>query len=92
MKSYRTLVKIVPVYDLLSLQMDVKSVNLHAPIECDTYISQPTGYEKYGNDGKKEVWKLNCFMTGNQVIEISIIYCINLCINLLHELMYLLLM
>ena len=51
MKSYRTLVKIVPVYDLLSLQMDVKSVNLHAPIECDTYISQPTGYEKYGNDG-----------------------------------------
>ena len=44
--------------------MDVKSAYLHAPIECDIYISQPHGYEATNKDGTTLVWKLKKSLYG----------------------------
>ena len=59
MESVRTLMQIAVQYDLLLHQLDVKSAYLHAPIDEDVYVTQPTGYE-IGN----KVWKLNKSLYG----------------------------
>ena len=44
--------------------MDVKSAYLHAPIECDVYVSHPPGYEITDKEGKTLVWNLKKSLYG----------------------------
>ena len=52
MESVRTLIELAVQKDWLLHQMDVKGAYLHAPIECDIYVSQRPGYEATDKDGK----------------------------------------
>ena len=61
-ESIRVLMQLAVNYDLMLQQMDVKSAFLHAPIECDIYVSQPRGYEKFIEENL--VWKLNKSLYG----------------------------
>ena len=36
--------------DMIIHQMDVKTTYLNAPIDCDIYMEQPNGFEKFGRN------------------------------------------
>ena len=59
METIRTLMQIAVQEDLTLHQMDVKTAYLHAPIDEDIYVSQPSGY----TIGTK-VWKLQKSLYG----------------------------
>ena len=52
MELVRMLMQLAVQNNWLLHQMDVKSAYLHAPIECDVYVSQPPGSEITDKEGK----------------------------------------
>lgn len=62
--SIRLLMQIALQENLSVHQMDVKSAYLNAPIDCDLYMQQPEGYEQFGKDGEKLVFKLKRSLYG----------------------------
>ena len=64
MSSIRVLVQHAVQNNMQVHQMDVKSAYLNAPIDCDIYVEQPKGYEKFGKKGEKLVCKLNKSLYG----------------------------
>ena len=60
MESIRMLIQLAIQNDWLLQQMDVKGAYLHAPIECDVYVTQPQGYQRSPN----LVWKLKNSLYG----------------------------
>ena len=62
--SIRVLMQTAVQEDLLVHQMDVKSAYLNAPIDCNVYMQQPEGYEKFGENGEKLVFKLKRSLYG----------------------------
>ena len=62
--SLRMLMQLSVQYDLLVHQMDVKTAYLNADIDCEIYVVQPEGFEKYSDDGQKLVCKLNKSLYG----------------------------
>ena len=58
-ESVRILMQLVVNFDLLLLQMGVKSAYSHAPFKCNVYICQPPGFEKLDKNGNELVWKLS---------------------------------
>ena len=63
MTSIRTLMQIAAHNKLIIHQMDVKAAYLNAPIDCEIYVEQPKGYEKYDKDTKL-VYKLKKSLYG----------------------------
>ena len=64
MESVRILMQVSVQEKMLVHQMDVKSTYLHAPLECDIYVTQPEGYVETTADGNKLVWKLQRSLYG----------------------------
>ena len=64
MTSIRLLQQMSVDYDFPVHQMDVKSAYLNAPIDCEIYVCQPKGYEKYGENNEKLYCKLNKSLDG----------------------------
>ena len=62
--SVRMLMDIAAKESLVIHQMDVKTAFLNASIDCEIYIEQPEGFEKYDKDGRKYVLKLNKSLYG----------------------------
>ena len=58
-ESVRILMQLVVNFDLLLLQVGVKSAYSHAPFKCDIYICQPPGFEKLDKNGNELVWKFS---------------------------------
>ena len=44
--SVRMMMQMAVELDLLVHQLDVKTAYLNAPLDCEIYMNQPTGYEK----------------------------------------------
>ena len=64
-ESLRVLMQISVQNDLIVHQMDAKSAYLHAPIECELYISQPEGFINSNDNNSDElVWKLKKSLCG----------------------------
>ena len=64
MTSIRSFIQIDVEHGLCVHQMDVKAAFLNAPIDCDLFIQQPKGYEKYGNNDTPFVCKLKRSLYG----------------------------
>ena len=62
--SIRMLMQLAAQEDMIVHQMDVKSAYLNAPIDCEIYVSQPAGYEKFCDNGEKLYCKLNKSLYG----------------------------
>ena len=64
MTSVRTMMQIAAQNNLIVHQVDVKSAYLNAPIDCESYVRQPKGYEKNDENGKLPVCKLKKSLYG----------------------------
>ena len=53
MSSIRMLMQHAVQNNMHAHQIDVKTAYLNAPIDCEIFIEQPKGYEKWGENGKK---------------------------------------
>jgi hypothetical protein len=56
--SIRTLMQLAVQHNLTVHQMDVKTVYLNAPIDCEIYVEQPEGFAISGKNGEKLVCRL----------------------------------
>lgn len=57
MTSVRVMMQKAVQENLVLHQMDVKTVYLHAPTDCDIYLERSQGYEKESENGEKMVCK-----------------------------------
>ena len=64
MTSIRSFIQVAVEHGLCVHQMDVKAAFLNAPIDCDLFIQQPEGYEKYGNNDTPFLCKLKRSLYG----------------------------
>jgi len=62
--SIRMLLQIAVQYGLTVHQMDVKTAYLNAPIDCETYVDQPEGFEVRSPSNEKFVCKLKKSLYG----------------------------
>ena len=46
------LMQIAMQQNMLVHQMDVKTAFLNGPIDCEIFVAQPKGFEKYGEHGE----------------------------------------
>ena len=58
MSSVRALMQLGVQNDMIIHEMDVKTAYLNAPIDCDFYMEQLNGFEKFGRNGETLVCKL----------------------------------
>ena len=63
MSTVRMVIQIAVNCDYLIHQMDVKSAYLNAPIDCELYMDQPSGFVEQSN-GKKLVYRLKKSLYG----------------------------
>ena len=64
MTSVRALMQLAAQKDYIVHQMDVKTVYLNAPIDCDIYMEQAKGYEVLCKNKEPPVYKLNISLYG----------------------------
>jgi len=62
--SVRTLMQLAVQKGMVVHHMDVETVYLNAPIDCELYMEQPEGYGRKGPNGKKLVCKLRKSLYG----------------------------
>ena len=64
MTSVRMLIQLSIQFDLIVHQMDVKTAYLNADIDCEIFVVQPEGFEKFSSDGQKLVCELKKSLYG----------------------------
>ena len=64
MSSVLALMQLGVQNDMLILEMDVKTAYLNAPIDCDFYMEQQNGFEKFGRNSETLVCKLKKSLYG----------------------------